>query len=290
MAKTTQEEKKNQRIAAITTVGVHAFVLLLLFFLVAWRPPNPPNPEIGIEVNFGTDEQGSGNINPDKESGNEGPAEEQPKEPEVKEEQPTPEQTKATPTPVEEVPVSKEESPVVVKEEKKKAEPVKVDPKVEPKKEEPKKPNEQTVYKPQSSATDTKSTQPKQGAGGSEGDDVNKAGNKGQPDGNVDQGGVYKGPPGGGGGGFGLNMSGWGWSSPPKYQKLTSTLSGKVRFEIEVDEDGQITKITTLERTLNYEDEKMLRAAIEKSQLEKTTPGDAPPRSKGTVEFVLSLE
>jgi periplasmic protein TonB len=289
MAMTTQEEKKNQRIAAITTVGVHAFVLLLLFFLVAWRPPNPPHAPIGIEVNFGTDEQGSGNINPDKESGNEGPADEQPKEPEVKEE-PVPEQSKVTPSPpVEEVPVSKLESPVVVKEEKKKPEPAKVEPKVEPKKDEPKV-NDEAVYKAPTNPTDTKSTQPKQGAGGSEGDDVNKAGNKGQPDGNVDQGAVYKGPVGGGGNGFGLNMSGWGWASPPKYQKLTSTLSGKVKFEIEVDEEGQIIKITTLERTLNYDDEKMLRAAIEKSQLEKTTPGDAPPKSKGIVEFTLSLE
>lgn len=288
---TTQEEKKNQRIAMITSVGVHAVVFLLLLFLVAWRPPNPPHPEIGIEVNWGTDEQGSGNINPDKESGEEGPAEEQPKEPEVKEEQPTPEQPKTTPSaPVEEVPVSKEESPVVVKEEKKKPDPVKPVEKVEPKKEEPKKVNEQAVYKSPSTTTDTKSSQPKQGAGGSEGNDANKAGNKGQPDGNVDQGAVYKGTPGGGGNGMGLFMSGWGWASPPKTARLTSTLSGKVRFEIEVDEDGQIVKITTLERTLNYEDEKMLRAAIERSQLEKNSPGDAPPRSKGIVEFTLSLE
>jgi periplasmic protein TonB len=85
-------------------------------------------------------------------------------------------------------------------------------------------------------------------------------------------------------------MPGWAWSSPPQKRKLTSNFSGKIKFQIEVDEDGQIVKITTLERTLNFEDERILRAEIEKSQLEKTSAGDAPPLSKGIVEFSLDVE
>ena len=54
-----QKEKKNKRIALFTSLGIHAAILLLFFFLVAWRAPNPPLPEYGIELNFGLDDQGS---------------------------------------------------------------------------------------------------------------------------------------------------------------------------------------------------------------------------------------
>jgi protein TonB len=290
---TKQEEKKNQRIAMLTSAGVHAAVFLLLLFMVAWRPPNPPHPEIGIEVNWGTDEQGSNAVNVDKEVGSEGTATEEPKQPEPKVEQTEPEQPKVTEAPPqEEQPVSKIESPVVVKEKKEevKKQPDKPIEKVEPKKEEPiKKVDEAAVFKG-SQTSDSKSTEPKQGVAGNEGNDVDKKGNKGQPDGNVDTGAIYKGTPGGGNNGFGLSMSGWGWSSQPQPKKLTSTLSGKVKFEIKVDADGNITGIRTLERTLNYEDEKMLKEAVMKSQLEKNSAGAAPEESTGIVEFTLSLE
>jgi periplasmic protein TonB len=289
----TQGERKNERIAAITSIGVHAAVFLLLLFMVAWQPPNPPHPEIGIEVNWGVDKQGSDNINPDKEVGSEGPAKEEPKQPEpVEEKQETEQPEIAEEKPAEQA-ISKTESPVVVKEEVKEVKKPVEKPveKVEPKKEEPvKKVDDAAVFKSKTQTTDSKSTQPKEGVTGSEGNDTDKKGNKGEPEGTLDAKASYEGKAGGGNNGFGLNMSGWGWSEQPQYKKLTSTLSGKVRFEIEVDEDGQIVKITTLERTLNYEDEKMLRAAIEKSQLEKTSPGAAPPSSKGIVEFTLSLE
>ena len=62
---TDVQEQKNRRIALITSLGVHAVVLLLLLFMVAWRTPNPPLPEFGIELNFGMDTQGSGDIQPE---------------------------------------------------------------------------------------------------------------------------------------------------------------------------------------------------------------------------------
>ena len=73
-------EKRNNRIGWITSVGIHAAVFLLLFFMVAWRAPNPPLPEYGIELNFGLDDQGSGDLQPQTPVGNNAEGEEKPVE------------------------------------------------------------------------------------------------------------------------------------------------------------------------------------------------------------------
>jgi len=290
---THAEDKKNQRIAMITSLTIHGVIFLLLFFLVAWKAPNPPHPEIGIVVNWGEDDQGSGDTQPDKSAGSEGTQEEQPNQPD-----PVPEEPQVQPEevveskPVEQEVVSQVESPVVVKEKKEEVkQPEKPVEKTEPKKE-PEKPkvDENALFKPKTATTNNKTSEAKAGQNANEGDDVNKTGNKGQTDGTLDKNAVYKGPAGGGNNGLGLQMPGWAWVSQPQPKGFTSTLSGKVRFEIEVDENGDIIGINTLERTLNFEDERMLKALIQKSRLEKTSPGDAPPKSKGIVEFTLRLE
>lgn len=292
---TSQEEKKNRRIAMISSLGIHAVVLVLLIFMVAWKQPNPPHPEIGIEVNWGEDTRGSGNTAPDKSAGSEGTQQEEPEQPTPVEETPEPQPKPVVEEtqPVQQEVVAQTESPVVVekKEEKKVEPPVeKVVPRKEPEPEKPKV-NPDAVYKPKTQTqSDNKTSEAKAGQQANEGNDANAAGNKGQVDGTLNPNAVYKGPSGGGGNGLGLSMPGWEWVSQPRPKGLTSTLSGKVRFEIEVDANGEITRINTLERTLNFEDERMLKNLIMQSRLEKTSPGDAPPRSKGIVEFNLRLE
>ena len=44
----------------ITSGVFHGLILLLFLILVAWREPNPPLPEYGIEINLGFDDAGSG--------------------------------------------------------------------------------------------------------------------------------------------------------------------------------------------------------------------------------------
>jgi protein TonB len=46
-----QQEKKNKTIAMITSVGIHGLLLLAFMLMMAWRAPNPPLPEYGIELN-----------------------------------------------------------------------------------------------------------------------------------------------------------------------------------------------------------------------------------------------
>ena len=155
---TVEQERKSKRIALITSLGVHGALLLLLLFMVAWRAPNPPLPEFGIELNFGTDETGTGDVQPETPVGAEETqaeeAEEQPEEiplpePEEIAEEVVEEAAPDKPVTVQPEVVSKTESPVVV-EEKKEAKPVEKPAEKPVEKAVEKKPEEtpKAVYKP----------------------------------------------------------------------------------------------------------------------------------------------
>jgi outer membrane biosynthesis protein TonB len=142
-----REEKQNKTIALITAIGIHALLFLSFLFVLAWRSPNPPLPEYGIELNFGLDSQGSGDVQPVTPSGTETPAKEE--EQQVKNEKPDDEikpvvEDKSQPDnskPVEQPVTTKQESPISVKEEKK-AQPKPVEKPVE-------KPKEKLETKPE---------------------------------------------------------------------------------------------------------------------------------------------
>ena len=58
---TSEEEKKNSRKGIAIAVGIHALLLIVFFFVIAWRTPNPPPKGIeGAEINLGFEEEGSG--------------------------------------------------------------------------------------------------------------------------------------------------------------------------------------------------------------------------------------
>src|SRR5688572_6185300 len=107
-----QQERKNRTIAMITSLGIHGLLLLAFMLMMAWRAPNPPLPEYGIELNFGLDEQGGGEIQPETP-----PGEQQAEDKTQQEDTSKPQQEEVVPEkPIEQV-VSKVESPVVIKEE-----------------------------------------------------------------------------------------------------------------------------------------------------------------------------
>src|SRR5690606_3648277 len=159
----SEQEKRNKRNAAISTAGITVVVLVLLFIIIAWRAPDPPLPQYGIEINFGLDNTGFGAVQPRVSPGEPEAAPEEVAEEAPVESEPVP--------PVETVPeeqpvVSKIESPVTVKEEepkkdlppveeppKKEPEPVR-EPVKEPVKETPKPPEPKAVYKPNAEKTD----------------------------------------------------------------------------------------------------------------------------------------
>jgi outer membrane biosynthesis protein TonB len=294
---TEQQEKKNKNIALITSLAMHALLFLVFLFVVAWRAPNPPLPEYGIELNFGLDSQGSGEVQPVTPSGSETPANEE--EQQVKNDKPDdgtkpvvedksqPEISK----PVEQPVTTKQESPVTVKEEKKE-QPKPVEKPVE-------KPKEKTETKPDVKPKDTESKSTttadkttaadKEGKPVSQGDKTDKTGDQGDPKGTPDANSLYANK---GGGSFGLSLAGWDWAEKPKAPEPTDQdlFAGKVVFQIEIDEEGIVTKIVRLEGTLSAELERRCKEAIEKSSFYKTSPGKPFAKTVGTVTFTLRLK
>jgi periplasmic protein TonB len=149
--------------------------------------------------------------------------------------------------------------------------------------------------------TDTKKTAPdnskKTGANGpSEGDDKDKTGNKGKPEGTLDPNGQYSGKagtggPGSGGNGFGFKMAGWNWDEPPQQPKIPDNENGRIIFEIEVDANGDITKIKVVERGLSPEAVEICKEEIMKRSFVRTQgSGNPPEKSTGTITFNLKLK
>lgn len=274
------QERKNKRIGFLTSLGVHGALLLLFIFAMAWRAPDPPLPEFGIVINLGFDDEGSGDVQTDEPATEpETQTEEQQNEPEVQSE-PVVQDKPIDKVEQEEVVTSKVESPVAVekKEEKIKEEPKPKEPekvKTEFTKEDAKKAEQQTTNKGEKTE--------------SEGDDKDKTGNKGEPKGTLDPNAEYKGTPGGGAGGDGmsLSMGGWAWAEEPKLPSLPDNEDGRIVFEIECDEEGEIIGIITKERGLSLKAEQLLKEEIRRNSLVRTASGKAPERSKGTVTFIL---
>ncbi len=289
------QEKKNKRIAFLVSAGLHSCLFLAFFFLVSWRAPYPPAPEYGVELNFGLDTQGGGDIQPDKPVGNSATDD---KTVELKTEEQTPseepdkeaaQKATATEDKKEAAVLSDEDSPVTVKTEKKKDED-KPKEKVEVKKDS--KNTEEIKPTVKKEATYTGNPGIKKGESGqSQGDDPGKVGDKGSPQGKLDAKALYGKPGGGGGGdGFGLAMSGWAWANQPKTPDLPDNEDGRIVFEIECDETGEIVGITTLERGLSPRAEQLLKNEIRKNSLIRTSNGKVPEKSKGQVVFVLKTK
>lgn len=281
-----EQEKKNERIAFITSTGVSAVVVLLMFIIVAWRVPDPPLPEYGIELNFGLDMQGSGEVQPETPVGSEGTQQEEPQQ----QEEATPEAVKEKveeAAPVEEEIVSKVESPIKakeVKEETKVVEKPKEKP-VEPKKEEKPKEEVKVAYKANTQKTDSenKTTDGKEGTAGSHGDDKNKTGDKGNPQGSLDAKSLY-GQPGGGGGG--VSMSGFTGFEWPKVQtpSMPEEAYGVYEFLVKVDDQGDVVSVTPLQRGLSLEAERKLKEMIQKLVF-IPKGSNLPAQSEGKITF-----
>lgn len=307
----TEEEllKKNRMIASGTTAVIQVTLFLVLFLFVAWRPPDPPLPEYGVELNFGMDTQGFGDVQPDAPVGNEGDKKEESKQETRPVEQPKQivEEVREVVTKPAEVKIpeppsltSTEESPVVVKEKEKKEKPEEIKPiekpvekvedkKVEEKKVEPK-PQEapKAVFTPKEPAA-TASTGngdadgKKEGKPGNHGDDPGTTGDKGSPQGKLDAKALY-GQPGGGGGGFGFSgFNGFDWPTV-QAPSLPDDAFGVYEFMVKIDDQGDVISVTPLQRGLSLEAERKLKAVIQ--QLVFTPKGtNLPPQSEGKITF-----
>ncbi|MGK7393661.1 MAG: hypothetical protein ACNS62_03775 [Candidatus Cyclobacteriaceae bacterium M3_2C_046] len=280
----SNEEKKHKKIGLIVSGGIHLGLLILFFFMLAWKEPFPPQPEYGIELNFGLDQTGTGEIQQETPPQPvQQQVEEQPEETttEAVEQQIESQPEKVQEIAPEEVVTQPDESPVVeeVKVEKPKEKPKPVleeDTKPQVNAEEAKeKPVEKPAEKPNESAA-----QPN-----SQGDNANAPGDKGDPQGTIDSRALYGSQ--GGGDGASLDMAGWIWDFKPKPNDQSSE-SGRIVFQVKIDDQGEILSVITLEKTVSPTVEKVYRQAVEQLTFSRTADNSIPaPISTGTITFII---
>ena len=280
---TSLEEKKNKRVGMIVSLTVHTLLLLFFAFLIAWQEPDPPLPEYGIELNFGIDESGTGEVQPEtpvKQIENkeetkteemqpdESPAEEP--EPEVIDKLAVEEVTEVFEDDESEDVVQEKTETDVVEEKMVKEEPVPAEPEVKAEENEVVPEND----KGEKNVPDT----------ANQGDKTDKTGDQGDEHGVIDARALYGKP--GGGGGSSLALAGWMWDFKPKPND-TSNEVGRIVFEIKIDEQGEIISIKTLEKTVSPSIEKIYKTEVEKLTFSKTDNLPPAPISTGKITFII---
>lgn len=287
----TEEEKRNKKIGLIATFCAHGLLLLSFLFMIAWREPDPPIPEYGIEISYGLDAAGTGDVQPTTPV-TESPSEEE-AAPENIPEETTPEEAVAptevaeevetVPVPVEEQASTVQESPHVVEREPEKIK------EPEPKKEKEPKPapaETQEQDEPEENTGAQGSTgESNQPQNASQGNDENADGDAGDEEGSLDSralvGSTWDGA------GSALSMTGWVWDFKPNPNDNTNE-NGRIVFEIKIDDMGEIISIRTLERSVSPAVEKVYRAAVEELTFSKTSNNTAAaPTSTGKITFFI---
>jgi len=268
-------EERNKRKAFITSLGIHA-LLLLLFAFLGMTYVFPP-PEEGMMINFGTTETGLGQVESEPVQNNDVQEEvqqvtqtetvtEPQTQPEVQEEVVTQEMLEAIALQKAEEKRKKEEDAKKAEEERKKAE-------------------QERIKAEQKAKSDAMFAKAKQGQGSGEGN-TKPGGNQGSLNGTP-------GAPhglGGSGDGFSFDLGGRSMVSAPKIVD-TSQKEGKVVVEIIVDKYGKVVKATPGARGSTTTDRHLEKLATEAAYNTKfNARPDAPIQQKGSMTFVFILE
>lgn len=258
MEQRDQEEEKNKRIGWLTSLGVQLVLLVLFYFIVAWREPFPPIPEYGIELGFVSSSGASAASSPtqpvDQEETEEELVEETVSQEVVKADVPSTEVQPETPTQeVEDMPVVQEKSTAD---------------KVVEKKQEV---DQRAVMKPTEEVGNN--TNPSNGKEAEEKVDERAIyGNQGDNTGSSE--------------GASLALAGWIWDFKPEPDDQ-SDQSGKIVYKIVVDQDGYLIKIETVTSSVSPAVERKYRQAVEKLTFSKTADYQVANLSTGTITFII---
>ncbi|NJX14842.1 energy transducer TonB [Tamlana crocina] len=278
----TKHERNSAKLTALITV-----ILVLLLFVVGTKYMDPPE-EYGVAVNFGNSNVGSGNVQPLKPVKSEPREIEEPPQPDVSKAEPEPAKTSEVKEEVltadnaEEIAIKKqkeaEAKAKAIAEAKAKAEAERIAKEKREQEEKKKKLDALIGGVSKSEGSET----------GSEGND-NKAGDKGQLDGDP-YAPSYFGGQGSGSGGVGYGLNGRGRAS---FQRLKQDCneSGMVIVKIIVNQSGNVIEATPGVRGTTNTAECLLQPA-KKIALSHKWPADpnAPTRQIGfvSVNFQLS--
>ncbi|MEQ9403807.1 MAG: hypothetical protein RIM99_09495 [Cyclobacteriaceae bacterium] len=264
MKDSEKKEEKNKRVGWLVSVGVQLFLLVLFYFLIAWKAPFPPIPEYGIELGFS---QSAGAVLPTESAS---PAEEAPEEDAEQEESDNiqdevTENLDDTSEKIEEVVETVEESETPV-EEVVKASSAAMNERIE------KKTADEVVDETAEKDEPTEEVQEEK-----------------QPE--IDERAIYgsQGASSGNEEGASLALSGWIWDFKPKPND-ESEETGKIVYKIVVDEDGYLVKIETVISTVSPSVERKYRAAVQKLTFSKTSDYKSAPLSTGTLTFIIKTK
>ena len=284
-----QDTRKNKLLALGGTFLFHA-LLFLVFILIVFKTPIPPFPETGgngIEVNFGTSEDGMGDVQPEElaDASATASSAEEVADPPI--EISTPVRPSARPILTQET----EEAPSVVKTEP--AENTTNTTATAPVPE-PRKVNQRSLYK---GANKTGGT-----VANGEGE-TNKSGDQGVKDGSKDS--KYHGPGGGNGEtpGNGTEGPGGEGKGGPRYSLTNRKANsipvprdafqeeGKVVVEITVDKNGNVIKAKAGVKGSTTSNPNLLDIARRAAMSAKFNPSaDAPEEQKGTITYNFILK
>ncbi len=302
---TTEKDRENQIVAFVGTIIIMSLLFLAMMFIQLHQhlPKNEEAIEY-VEVNFGTDAAGYGKVqnynkasdaprNEDVKKENDSPKSKStpkpiiPPPPAPKEETAKPTKIKDTPPPI----TSKAESPVALPE--KIVKPTKIEtknPPVEIPKSIPTPPkkeiNNDALFKKSSGSSGSNGTTGKASgtAGNNNGDKPGTVGDQGNPNGKIDAGSLY-GKPGGSSQGVALNVSGWGMGSRPQVND-DSDESGKIVFELKVDDSGDIISVKVKESTVSQSVVELYKRAVSKMKLVPKSE-NVPSVSTGTLTYII---
>ena len=253
MEQREKEEEKNRRVGWLVSVGIQLFLLVLFYFLIAWKAPFPPIPEYGIELGF----EQSAEAVPTVQTNN------QVEEPAESMEEATSTGAKeiVEDTPYEKELVEESEAPVEVVQEVSR--------------------ENETVEEITTDIETTAIGESKEETGESE---IVKE----EESGIIDERAIYGSQVSDSSNEerASLALSGWIWDFKPKPDD-DSDETGKIVYKIVVDQDGYLVKIETLTTTVSPSIERKYREAVQKLTFSKTSEYKPAPLSMGTLTFII---
>jgi periplasmic protein TonB len=284
--------QRSNRVPALAGTVIFHLVLLSIFFVSMVKMPEPvaTGGGDGIVLNYGTDTEGSGDVQTTAKAADtqntedSAPSNAEPQtQPEPAAPEPVQEQVAETP-PTMTSDVEETVAVPVVEKPKKEVATAKETPKVTPKPTT----NPAATYNPNAGGNGTRGTS-NLATGNNNGDRPGKVGDQGDRSGSLDSKALY-GSPGSGSGGSGggsLEMPGWRWLAKPKPSDASSA-TGTLVFEIKVDENGEVQSIRKLAGQSTFNDpvaERFYINAIEKTEFERTTSAGEDRGAVGRIIF-----
>ncbi len=273
-------EHRKEGLIGATSIMI---VLFLFFLFVKLGLPDPPLSAFGdggVELNYGIDEAGYGEIQNSS------------ADYAVQNNTPTSNQTTINTT-QDNNELSSEENSITSDDPE--SEVIKVDKKNSPKNEIVKEANTTSNKSTTTSNTVTSTTTTNNTTSGNNGDKPNTVGDQGDKNGNPDARALYGNAgegnnpngSGGAGGGASLDLAGWMWDSKPTPKDETNE-SGRIVFQIKINSEGEIIAVNAIEKTVSPALVQFYKAHVEKLTFSKINPSVASSGvTVGKITFII---